>query len=89
MGPHIDGDEFEKSFNESVSIFSTIAKLRYIIVTLYQQGGRPETMIDKHKFYIMSDIVIVDVAEREYEMMRLIIETCDRHVSRFLKLFST
>lgn len=30
MGLHIDGDEFEKAFDEAVSIFSTPSELRYV-----------------------------------------------------------
>ena len=48
MGLYIDGDEFDKAFDEAVTMHATPGELRFMVVTLYQQGGDPEKIINNH-----------------------------------------
>ena len=67
MGLYIDGDEFDKAFDEAVTMHATPGELRFMLVTMYKQGGDPEKMINNHRGVLISDITVGAVEERVAE----------------------
>ena len=88
MGLYEDGYDFDKAFDEAVRIYATPAELRRMVVTLYQQGGNPKRMIEKHGDIPISDITSGSTSEKKMEMMTQIIEVADRHGGRLLRELS-
>lgn len=85
MGLYIDGNEYEKSFHEAVSLHATPGILRYMMVKLYQQGSDPRKMYEEHEAYLMSDIPLGSTILKKAELMTRLIQISDRHGGRLMR----
>lgn len=85
MGLFEDSNEQEKSLEESVNMHCTPQSARYMLVTLYQHGGNPRRMFERHEAYMSSDINVSQSEQRRRELFRRLIEISDRHGGKLLR----
>jgi len=64
MGLYVDGNEYNKAFDEAVQMFATPGELRYMLVTLYHQGADVVEIIQKHEAVPLSDVPLDSAEER-------------------------
>ena len=83
MGHYMDCVESEKAFDEAVTVQATPSELLHMEITLCQQRGDPERMIEKHGQVLTCAITFGSTDEKVAEIKRRIIGISDSHGGRF------
>ena len=83
-GLYVDGNEYHTSFEEAVRIGRTPSELRYMLVTLYQQGADPQRLVERHQDALAADIQ-GEPASVTTALLHRLIELSYTHGGRLLR----